>query len=140
MSDEESTFTERASSWLKEFEPTPEQIQNAYSKMLCKLDKNPEIICADTEECLELLVKAYGGAGGAVDDLLATVEAAKATQPQIQQGHGTATFDLGNLYEVNDGPAVELSAEEKRDAFLRLKAQIGGMPLKRDVIGSSSVF
>lgn len=144
MCDEDSTYTERARSWLKEFEPTPEQIQDAYSKMLCRLDKNPEITNADTDQCLELLIKAYGGVGGSVDDLLASVTAGKVNQSEVQLGEsGTDTgLDLGNLYDVHDGPVVVLTAEQKRDAFLKLKAQIGGMSNKGDscVTSSASVF
>lgn len=142
MCDEDTTFTERASSWLKEFEPTPEQIQDAYSKMLTKLSKNPEIANADTDECLELLVKAYGGVGGSVDDLLASVQVAKKNQPQHPSSEAGAGLDLSNLYEVNDGPIVELSAEQKREAFLKLKSHIGGMSTKTQPGSSctSSVF
>lgn len=138
MCDEDSTFTERARSWLKEFEPDQDQIQDAYSKMLAKLDKNPELSSDDTTECLDLLVKAYGGVGGSIDDLLAAVDASKRTQPAPVEASEDA-LDFGNLYEVSDGPVVELSKEQKRDAFLKLKAQLGSM---RALVGTStaSVF
>ena len=125
MCDEDSTFTERARSWLKDLEPGQDEIQDAYSRMQALLAKKPEIAGVDTDECLDLLVKAYGGVGGSVDDLLALVETAKASQPAVANTDSTA-IDFGNLYEVNEGPIHELSKEEKRDAFLKLKAQLGG--------------
>lgn len=132
MFDEDTTFTERARSWLKEFEPTPEQIQGAFSGMLAKLDKTPTLANDDTEECLNLLKMAYAGVGGSVDAMLAAIDAAKQAQPPTHPVEPGAGLDLGNLYEVNDGPVVELPSEEKRDAFLRLKAQFGGQVKKRE--------
>ena len=126
MCDEDSTFTERARAWLKADEPTQEQIQDGYSKMLAKLERNPELSNADTDSCLELLASAYRSVGGCVDELLATVEAAKLSQPQPHSVEGAA-LDLSNLYEVSDGPIVQLTAEQKQDAFSKLKAQFGGM-------------
>lgn len=126
MCDEDSTFTERARSWLKESEPGQDEIQDAYSKMLAKLAKTPEIASADTDECLDLLVKAYGGVGGSTDGLLALVETAKASQP-AEASADSIPLDFGNLYEVSDAPVVKLSKEEKRVAFLKLKAELSGM-------------
>ncbi|KAF0254038.1 hypothetical protein [Pseudomonas putida] len=138
MCDEDSSFTERARAWLKADEPTQEQIQNAYSKMLAKLEKNPELANPDTDSCLELLVSAYRGVGGSEDELLATVEAAKLNQPQHQSVDVGARLDLGNLYEVGDGPAVQLTPEQKRDAFSKLKAEFGGMRASTDSGSDSS--
>lgn len=127
MCDEE-TFTERARGWIKEFEPTPEQIQSAYTNMLAKLAKNPELVNEDTDECVELLIKAYQHSGGSVDDLFSAVEAAKA---QGVAGAGSAVVadpDYGALYEVGNGPTVTLAPEEKKAAFQALKAQLQGKP------------
>jgi hypothetical protein len=133
MCDEDATFTERARAWLKEHEPTSDQIQDAYSKMLAALSKKPEAANSDTDECLKLLVLAYGLAGGSEDDLLIRVDAKKdsaisaapATSDIGVVGDG---IDLGSLYEVASEPAVVLSPAEKRAEFLRLKAQLGTKP------------
>lgn len=125
MCDEDSTYTERAKSWLKEHEPTSDQIQDAYSKMLAMLAKKPEVVNSDTDECLDLLVAAYGHAGGSVDDLLSSIEAKKeAAVAGTQGGEGGANLDYGSLYEVADAPTVVLPPSEKRAEFLRLKEQL----------------
>lgn len=142
MCDEESTFTERARAWLKADEPTQEQIQSAYTRMLAKLDKQPELCNADTDECVELLISAYRGVGGSIDELLASVEAGKQEKPKHASVDAEACLDSGKLYEVSEGPVVELPPEQKRDAFLKLKAQLGGMrlPDKAGPSGEPSVF
>ncbi|NVL50005.1 hypothetical protein F2S72_09670 [Pseudomonas syringae pv. actinidiae] len=131
MCDEENTYTERARSWLKEFEPTLDQIQDAYSKMLAMLDKHPKVVSADTDQCLKVLVAAYGGVAGSEVDLAALVSATKETAVETAVTAPETGLDLGNLYEVSDGPVAELSPAEKRDAFKKLKAQFGGGALKR---------
>ena len=125
MCDEDSTYTERAKSWLKEHEPASDQIQSAYSKMLAMLAKKPEVANGDTDECLDLLVTAYGHAGGSVDDLLSSIEAKKeAAIAGAQDGEGGTNLDYGSLYEVADAPTVVLPPSEKRAEFLRLKEQL----------------
>jgi hypothetical protein len=126
MCDENATYTERATSWLKEQEPTADQIQEAYTKMLTMLAKKPDQVSADTDECLELLVKAYGRAGGSVDDLLSAVEDGKGESGMVQSEGVPLALDCGLLYEVSDAPAVELSQGEKRAVFLHLKEQLQG--------------
>lgn len=126
MCDDDSTYTERAKSWLKESELTPEQIQDAYTRMLGMLTKKPEVANGDTDECLELLVSAFGQAGGSVDDLLSAHEAKKLPgAAKVAQAEGEEpSLDCGALYEVSDYPAVVLAPSEKRAAFLKLKDQL----------------
>ncbi|MPQ69250.1 hypothetical protein [Pseudomonas sp. MWU12-2323] len=138
MCDEDTSYTERAKSWLKEHEPTSDQIQDAYSKMLALLAKKPEISNGDTDECLELLVSAYGHAGGSVDDLLSSIEAKKeAAVAGAQGGEGGDELDYGRLYEVADAPAIVLPPSEKRAEFLRLKEQLGKKNRLPDAIHSA---
>lgn len=126
MCEDASTFTERAASWIKEFEPSPDQLQDAYTKMLSKLAKEPELANADTEACLELLIACYGKSGGSVDDLLSAIDAGKPGQAGVAAGGDCIEGDLdyGVLYEVSDEPRVALDPSEKRAEFLRLKAQL----------------
>lgn len=123
MCDEEQTYTERARGWLKEHEPTPEQIQGAYTKMLALLDTKPQLVGGDTDECLELLVSAYGAAGGSVDDLLSQIDAKKASlSPSVMVE--AASLDSSPLYAVPETPVIALEPEVKRAAFIQLKEQI----------------
>jgi hypothetical protein len=129
MCDDDSTYTERAKSWLKELEPTSDQIQDAYTKMLAMLAKKPEIANGDTAECLEFLVAAFGSAGGSVDELLSRIQAKKDAAAAVvsggsKSGEGVADLDLGVLYDVADAPTVVLTPSEKRAEFLRLKDQL----------------
>lgn len=126
MCDEDSTYTERARSWLKEHEPTADQIQDAYFKMQTKIAKSADLAGGDTDECLELLIAAYGKAGGSVDELLSAVDAEKAAQQIPGAVAGTAELDCGTLYPVHEGPAVELPPDEKLAVFKRLKQQLEG--------------
>jgi len=123
MCDEDQTYTERARGWLKEHEPTPDQIQGAYTKMLALVDSKPHLAGGDTDECLELLVCAYGAAGGSLDDLLSQIEAKKSSVSACATVDAPI-LDSSPLYTVSDGPAVSLEPDVKRAAFLQLKAQI----------------
>tara|TARA_R110002124_G_scaffold128157_10_gene288632 strand:+ start:8582 stop:8932 length:351 start_codon:yes stop_codon:yes gene_type:complete len=105
-------FTERAKAWLKEEQPNSDQIQDAYSKMRAKIQKEPDIDSADAEHCLDLLVEAYGANGNQVDDLLVQ---------DVQQANDDYTFDPSPLGGPESQPAKTMSHEDKRKAFLELK-------------------
>jgi len=122
MSDE-ATYTERAKGWIKELEPSADQIRDAYTKMQVMLTKNPEAVNGDTDDCLELLVNAYGCGGGDVDQLLAA-ECGKPAHGANSKVNEYIELDAGKLYEVSDGPVVELSSSEKRALFLELKERL----------------
>ncbi|MFU5275125.1 hypothetical protein ACM7YY_10375 [Pseudomonas aeruginosa] len=123
MCDENATFTERVKAWLKEHEPTADQIQEAYTKMLTLLAKNPSQQGHDADTCLETLVNAYGQAGGEVDDLLSVDGQLKAEQSLSHPEH--CALDPSPLYEVSDGPAEALPAPQKMELFKQLKRQFG---------------
>ena len=126
MCDDQSTFTERAASWIKEHEPNPDQIQEAYTKMLAKLAKEPALVGPDTDACLELLVSVYGKSGRSVDDLVSAVAEVKAGQSLAGSSVDGVepALDYGVLYEVSDAPRMALDPSEKRAEFLRLKAKL----------------
>jgi hypothetical protein len=117
------TFTERVNAWLKEHEPTAEQVQEAYTKMLTLLAKNPDQQGPDADTCLETLVSAYGRAGGEVDDLL-SVEGQLRTE-QAQSHPESCALDPSPLYEVSDCPSESLPAPQKMELFQQLKRQFG---------------
>lgn len=120
MCDETTSFTQRAKAWIKESEPTRDQIQDAYSKMKAKVAKEPNLENEDTEQCLEFLITAYAKAGGSLDDLLcAEEETSNVASAAIE-----ASLDYGPLYQVSDSPVDQLAPSEKRAAFLRLKDQL----------------
>lgn len=123
MCEEEQTYTERARSWLKEHEPTSEQVQDAYTRMLTLLETKPHLAGADTDECLELLVSAYGHAGGSVDDLLSQIDAKKASSAPAPIAENSG-LDASPLYSVSDTPAIVLSPADKRAAFQKLKQSL----------------
>lgn len=123
MCDDSPTFTERVRAWLKEHEPTADQIQEAYTKMLTLLAKNPSQQGPDADTCLETLVNAYGRAGGEVDDLLSVDGQLKAEQSLSHPEH--CALDPSPLYEVSDGRAESLPAPQKMELFKQLKRQFG---------------
>lgn len=123
MCDDSPSFTSRARAWLKEHEPTADQIQEAYTKMLILLAKKPSQQGPDADTCLETLVNAYGRAGGEVDDLLSVDGQLKAEQSLSQPEH--CALDPSPLYEVSDGPAEALPAPQKMELFKQLKRQFG---------------
>ncbi len=125
--DSAATYTERVKAWLKEHEPTPDQIQGAYTKMLAKLANNPDEQSEDSDACLEILIEAYGGAGGVVDDLLAADEKTASRQRGAVQE--SCLLDSGPLYDVEATPIAPLAPSEKRAAFLQLKQQLGSRSL-----------
>lgn len=123
MCDESATFTERVNAWLKEYEPTAEQIQEAYTKMLALLANNPSKQGPDADTCLETLVNAYGRSGGEVDDLLSVDGKSKAEQARSHPEH--CALDPSPLYEVSDRPVEALPAPQKMELFKQLKQQFG---------------
>ncbi len=122
MCDDSATYTERVKAWLKEHEPTPAQIQEAYTKMLAMLAKNPSQQSEDSDACLDILIEAYSGAGGSVDDLLAADEKVSAQHGGSQPE--SCALDSGPLYEVSASPVTPLPPSQKRAAFLQLKQQL----------------
>lgn len=123
MCDEVQTYTKRACGWLKEHEPSAEQIQDAYTKMLAMLDSKPHLSGTDTDECLELLVSAYGDAGGSVDDLLSQTIERKAANT-LSFSSETVELDTTPLYTIANDPVITLEPDVKRAAFLELKQRI----------------
>ena len=123
MCDDSPTYTERVRAWLKEHEPTADQIQEAYTKMLTLLAKNPSQQGPDADTCLETLVNAYGRAGGEVDDLLSVEGQLKTDQALSNPEH--CALDPSPLYEVSDSPAEALPAPQKMELFKQLKRQFG---------------
>lgn len=124
MCDEDQTYTERARSWLKEHEPTSEQIQDAYTRILTLVETKPHVAGGDTDDCLELLVSAYGKAGGSIDDLLSQFDAKKNAAAAALSVENCG-LDVSPLYTVSDAPALVLSPDDKREAFRRLKQSLG---------------
>jgi len=120
MCDTDNSFTERAKGWITDKEPTPDEIQSAYRNMLAMLAKNPDAANEDTDECLDLLLRAFQSAGGPIDDLLANVKPSQSAP--IVAVEPESGLDCSPLYEVADAPIVELSPSEKLVEFQRLKS------------------
>ena len=120
---DDATFTERVNAWLKEYEPTAEQIQEAYTKMLTLLANNPSKQGPDADTCLETLVNAYGRSGGEVDDLLSVDGKLKTEQARTHPEH--CALDPSPLYEVSDRQVEVLPAPQKMALFKQLKQQFG---------------
>ncbi|HBP1602476.1 TPA: hypothetical protein L5U90_003581 [Pseudomonas aeruginosa] len=123
MCDESPTYTERVTAWLKEDEPTAEQIQEAYSKMLTLLAKNPSKQGPDADTCLETLANAYARTGGDMDELLSMDGKLKVEQANADHEH--CALDASPLYEVSDYRVVGLPEPQKRELFKQLKQQYG---------------
>lgn len=123
MCDDSPTYTERVTAWLKEDEPTAEQIQEAYSKMLTMLAKNPSKQGPDADTCLETLANAYARTGGDMDELLSMD--GKLKVETFSADHEQCALDASPLYEVSDSPAVALPAPRKMQLFKQLKQQFG---------------
>ncbi|MFL1449307.1 hypothetical protein ACI77O_13000 [Pseudomonas tritici] len=97
--------------------------------MLAKLATSPDLVNADTDECVELLIVAYRMAGGSVDDLFSAIDKEKAEKAKIGDVGGAACEpDYGSLYDLPDTPVVALAPEAKKAVFLALKAQLQGKP------------
>ncbi|WP_121498126.1 hypothetical protein [Pseudomonas aeruginosa] len=123
MCDESPTYTERVTAWLKEDEPTAEQIQEAYSKMLTLLAKNPSKQGPDADTCLETLANAYARTGGDMDELLSMDGKLKLEQANADDEQ--CALDASPLYEVSDCRAVGLPEPQKKELFKQLKQQYG---------------
>lgn len=114
-------FSQRARDWVKEAEPSTEQLFNAYQNMTQKLRREPSLKDEDAESCLEFLIEAYAEAGGDVDDLLV-----QETDKAHPGATGEFKLDPSPLYEVADEATPKLSGSEKRQEFLRLKERLCG--------------
>lgn len=122
MSTTNLKFTNRAKAWVKDEEPGPDEIQDAYKKMRAKADSDPTLEPEDVEHCLEFLVHAYGSTGKEIDDLLA---------PEIVINTLPYQYDPSPLVAENIEKAPSMSKEEKQEAFKALKRIIAeGMTLK----------
>lgn len=127
MFDENMTYTKRAAAWLKSDEPDSTEIQSAYTRMLALIERQPSIGGPDADSCLELLADAFKGKGGDIDELLGEDVAAQGASPVSVDATALA-LDYGCLYDVSTYPPPELSADEKRNKFLQLKAELTGKP------------
>lgn len=64
------TLAQRASIWLTNDKPTISAIAKAYSAMLAKMKREPNINRADADAALDVLLEAYDQLGGDPTDLL----------------------------------------------------------------------
>lgn len=120
MTDDSLGYTERARTWIKEQEPTAEELRDAHARMARLIETKPHLATADTDECLEVLIAAYGERGGLVDDLLAVVPQA-GSKSGLMNVTSEAQLDASPLYAFDEDRVV-LEPEVKQAAFRDLKA------------------
>ncbi len=120
MTDDAPGYAERARAWIKEQEPTAEEIRDAHARMAKLIETKPHLTTADTDECLEVLITAYGEQGGLVDDLLAA-SAQAGIAPCAVAVSGEAQLDTSPLCAFNEEQVV-LEPEVKQATFRDLKA------------------
>lgn len=119
MDAEIENFTTRAKDWIKEAEPTAEQLHRAYAAMVNKLKTEPHLASDDTEHCLQILSEAFQEAGGDLDVLIVHGEEAKAGAEPVEY-----KFDPSPLYSVDAVAAPRLGPAEKLAVFIQLKEQL----------------
>ncbi len=120
MHDHPSRYAERAKAWVKEFEPSKDELRDAYVKMKAKSEKDSSVDPADCESCLEYLIEAYQSAGGNVDDLLALEEGGSMEQPSVDY-----KFDASPLCAVEAEVVLpKMTRHEKQEQFAKLKEML----------------
>lgn len=128
MTDDAQGYTERARAWIKEQEPTAEEVRDAHARMVKLIEAKPHLATADTDDCLEVLIAAYGERGGLVDELL-SASCPLDTTPDLLKASSEAQLDASPLCTFDEVPVV-LAPEVKQAAFRDLKALLGQRVLR----------
>lgn len=118
------TLAQRASIWLTNDKPTISAISKAYSAMLAKMKREPNINRADADATLDVLLEAYDQLGGDPTDLLNSADpttnpVTTTCNPQVAQ------LDSSLLVAYDDAQHTPLPTAQKLAAFAALKQSIG---------------